>query len=47
MAWNDASASRIESDGSGRTLFLPAAPTKLPMTAMSGLKTFDAAAAPP
>ena len=27
----------------GLTVFLPAAPTKLPMTAMSGLKIFDSA----
>src|SRR5262245_43042469 len=42
-AWNDVSASFICSAGDGSTVFLPAAPRKLPITAISGLNTFDAA----
>ena len=50
-AWNAASDSCISSAGVGLTLLagsmltLPAAPRKSPMTAMSGLNTFDAPAA--
>ena len=40
-AWNDTSASLNWSDGDGDTGFDPAVPRKLPMTAMSGLKTFE------
>ena len=39
-AWSASSASSIWSDGCGSTSFSPIAPRKLPMTAMSGLKTF-------
>ena len=46
-AWKEASASRRESDCTGRTSFLPPTPTKLPITAISGLKIFDAALAFP
>src|SRR6185503_8092994 len=47
MAWNEASVSCISNDGvaNGET-FLPAAPRKSAITAMSGLKTFDEAAVP-
>src|SRR5437762_3748366 len=44
MAWNEASASCISSDGVARSLsFFPTAPRKSPITAMSGLKTLDEA----
>jgi hypothetical protein len=43
IAWNVASASSRRSAGVEVTSFLPAAPRKLPMTAMSGLNTFDVA----
>src|SRR5437762_11501735 len=44
MAWNEASASCISSDGVARSLsFFPIAPRKSPITAMSGLKTLDEA----
>jgi hypothetical protein len=35
----------MASAGSGFTVFWPPAPTKLPMTDVDGLKTFDAARA--
>ena len=43
IACNDASASFSSNAGIGLTLFLPAAPRKLPMTATSGLKIFESA----
>src|SRR5205814_6286796 len=46
-AWNDASDSCICSAGSGLMVLRPTAPRKSPMTAISGLKTFEPAAAPP
>jgi hypothetical protein len=42
MAWSDASASCSSSAGvANGESFLPAAPRKSPITAMSGLKTFE------
>ena len=41
MAWNDASASRICSDGWGRRVVRAGGAEKLPITAMSGLKIFE------
>src|SRR5689334_19081811 len=46
-AWNDASDSCISSAGCGSVWFTPAAPRKSPITAMSGLKTFEPVTAPP
>src|SRR6266849_4126464 len=44
MAWNEASASCSSREGVARPLsFFPIAPRKSPITAMSGLKTFDEA----
>jgi len=48
MAWNEVSASCISSDGVANfESFLPTAPRKSPMTAISGLKTLEDAAPPP
>ena len=48
IACSDSSLSCISSDGVANCeSFLPMAPRKSPMTAMSGLKTFDEAAPPP
>ena len=46
-AWNVTSASCISSEGADSIVFSPVVPMKFPMTAMSGLKTFELAAAPP
>ena len=43
MAWKLISASLSRSAEIGAMVFFPAAPTKLPITAMSGLKIFDRA----
>src|SRR6185369_3547224 len=42
-AWNDASDSCSSSGDPGLTSLCPAEPRKSPITAMSGLKTFDPA----
>src|SRR5688500_12170090 len=41
MACSATSASSISRDGRGSMSLVPMAPRKFPMTAMSGLKTFD------
>lgn len=46
MAWELNSASFIHSAGRGSTSLVPAAPMKLPITAMSGLNTFEVIAGP-
>src|SRR5260221_10718843 len=48
MAWSESSASCSSRDGvANGESFLPIAPRKSPMTAMSGLKTLEDAAPPP